>query len=308
MSDFKIVFGGVRGSHCVPGADTVATGGNSTCVEVIAGGNRIIFDAGTGIIPIGKEIRKEYFSKANKGKNKSLVMYLFFTHTHHDHTEGLPFFEPAYFGTTKIYMFGPRTLSQDLEKVLENAMIPPFFPITMEDMGAQKIINNLTEKNIVLIHSKGAKPVTLNKFIDSYTMKKESVKIGVLKNYSHPRDGVHVYSVEYKGKKVVFSTDVEGYAGGDQRLIQFSKGADVLIHDAQYVKESYANPKYPKQGWGHSTIDMAVEVAQKAEAKKLVLYHHDPDDTDKMVNEKEKQAQKRFPNTLAAREDLIITV
>lgn len=308
MGELKVKFWGVRGSHCVPGKDTVKTGGNSTCVEVDAGGIIILFDAGAGMINCGKDLRKRFFGAPKGSSNPQLNVYLFFTHTHHDHTEGLPFFEPAYFGRTTMYMFGPRMLSQDLEVTLEHAMIPPFFPITMEDMGSEKIIQNITEKNVIVIEEGTPAPKIHNKHTDSFQLSEDAVKISLVKNYSHPRDGVLVYAVEYQGKKVIFSTDVESYIGGDQRLIQFAGGADLLIHDAQYTAETYAHPKFPKQGWGHSTTEMAVETAQKAGAKKLVLFHHDPADTDEMVDAKEKYAKTLFRDTVAAREGMEIVL
>jgi len=308
MGALTVRFWGVRGSHCVPGKDTVRVGGNSTCVEVNAGGTIVLLDAGAGLINCGKDLRAR-FAAASKGAAPSQInVYLFFTHTHHDHTEGLPFFEPAYFGRTTMYMFGPRMLSQDLEVTLEHAMIPPFFPITMEDMGSQKVIQNITEKNIILIDKDTAAPRVINKHTDRVSSSPDTVKISLMKNYSHPRDGVLVYAVEYQGKKVIFATDVESYIGGDQRLIQFSAGADLLIHDAQYSSEAYAHPQFPKQGWGHSTTEMAVETARKAGVKKLILFHHDPADTDPAVDAKEKFAQSLFPHTAAAREGMEIVL
>jgi phosphoribosyl 1,2-cyclic phosphodiesterase len=308
MGELKVKFWGVRGSHCVPGKDTVRVGGNSTCVEVNAGGTALLFDAGAGLINCGKDLGKRFFEAAKTAVKPQLNVYLFFTHTHHDHTEGLPFFEPAYLGRTTMYLFGPRMLSQDLEVTLEHAMIPPFFPITMEDMGSQKIVQNITERNIIVIGNGSAVPLVINKYTDIVPNQPDAVRISLIKNYSHPRDGVLVYAVEYQGKKVVFATDVESYLGGDQRLIQFSRGADLLIHDAQYSAEVYANPQFPKQGWGHSTTEMAAETANKAGVKKLVLFHHDPQDTDDMVDAKEKYARTLFRDVAAAREGTEIVV
>ncbi|HRZ87304.1 MAG TPA: MBL fold metallo-hydrolase, partial [bacterium] len=195
-----------------------------------------------------------------------------------------------------------------LEDVLAHAMVPPFFPISMEDMGAQKLIQNISERNQVIIAGQDAPPQIINKATDKRPLTSEAVVVGAMKDYNHPRDGVLIYSVEYEGKRVVIATDVEGYIGGDQKLIGFAHGADLLIHDAQYTYEVYADGKYPKQGWGHSTVEMAAEVAQKAQVKQLALTHHDPLDTDRMVDLKELHAQKLFKNTFAAYEGLTVTL
>ena len=119
-----------------------------------------------------------------------------------------------------------------------------------------------------------------------------------MKYYFHPKDGTYIYRIDYKDKKLVFATDVEEYVGGDQRLINFSKEADVLIHDAQYSEEQYKN----FAGYGHSSIAMACDAATQANVKELLLFHHDPGNSDEALNENEKRAQEIFPNSHLATE------
>ena len=136
---------------------------------------------------------------------------------------------------------------------------------------------------------------------------KDKVIVTQYRAYNHPKSGSIVYKLQYAGKSIVYATDIESYAEGDRRLIQFAKGADILIHDAQYTMEQYTGPM-TTQGFGHSTPEMACKVAKEAGVKQLVLYHHDPNQDDAMVAAKEEGAKKLFPNTIAAYEGLTINL
>ena len=122
--EFKVTFWGVRGSHPVPGKDTLLFGGNTTCLEVSIGRVTLIIDAGTGIIKLGHRLVADYFS--SNAKNP-LELTLLFTHLHHDHTQGLPFFAPLYLGQTRLHIFGPRNFGDELNTTLERSMIPQTF-------------------------------------------------------------------------------------------------------------------------------------------------------------------------------------
>jgi ribonuclease BN (tRNA processing enzyme) len=126
-----------------------------------------------------------------------------------------------------------------------------------------------------------------------------AVVIHLMKSYAHPGN-VYVYRIEWRGHSLVYATDTEGYVGGDRRLEAFAKGADLLIHDAQYSAEDYMS----KQGFGHSTPQMACEVARAAEVKRLALFHHDPAYDDESVHDLEEQAQALFGGAFSAREGL----
>ena len=294
---FKVKFWGVRGSYPVPGAKTLRYGGNTTCVEVSIEKSLIILDAGTGIIPLGKELIKN-------SQNDLITANIFFSHTHHDHVEGLAFFEPAYRGSTTLYLFGPKSLSLDLKEILIHEMLPPYFPISLEEMHSTKLIKDISDSEAILIDVHNNIP-EIKKVIDvNPEQSQDRVLIRVLKGYNHPRGGVFIYSIEFQNKRVIFATDIEGYLGGDVRLIEFARGADVLIHDTQFLEEDYSDPEAPKQGWGHSTVQMALEVAKKAEVGQLILFHHHPGHDDEKVEEKEKLAKSIFPNSIAAYEGL----
>jgi phosphoribosyl 1,2-cyclic phosphodiesterase len=297
----RIRFWGDRGSYPVPGETTLRYGGNTSCVQIIAGNAHAIFDAGTGIIYLGKRLIRE-------STNRPIVANIFFSHTHRDHTEGLPFFDPAYLASTTLHVFGPQTLSRDLHETLAYAMLPPFFPVSLENMKSTKLIEDLSPEETVIIDTDTNIPCIIKPGSDPPENNSEHLIIRSYHGQTHPGAGIYIYSAEYNGRKVIYATDTEGCEDGDSRLIQFAQGADILIHDAQYLEEDYLDVRSPKKGWGHSTVTMAVNVARKANVKKLVLFHHDPEDTDEKVATKEKMARAMFPQSIAAFEGLELAV
>src|SRR3990170_1081822 len=134
-SNFSLRFWGVRGSYAVSHRGALKYGGNTSCVEVIAGNHPIIFDAGTGIIGLGKELLKE-----NQGP---LSLNLFLSHTHHDHLSGFYFFDPLFHKRNRINIFGPRSGKRSLAETLRAAMEPALFPIGLDALDARKLIWSL---------------------------------------------------------------------------------------------------------------------------------------------------------------------
>ena len=298
---FNIRFWGVRGSHPVPGQNTTRYGGNTSCVEVQAGDHTIIFDAGTGIIGLGRAMA------LNSGQNKKPVKAaLFFSHLHHDHTQGFPFFAPAYFANARLDIFVPDMYERDPKAVLVDVMSAPTFPVAFQQTGAEKNIHSLQQAQMVIITDEGVATIHASQT----QLPENAVIVRALRSYAHPQ-GVMIYRVAYQGKSMVFATDTEGYINGDQRLIQFARGADLLIHDAQYTEAHYMGtlPGAPvTQGFGHSTAAMACKVAEDAKIGQLVLFHHDPNYADKTIAGIEREARKFFPNTVAAREGQVVNL
>jgi phosphoribosyl 1,2-cyclic phosphodiesterase len=297
-------FWGVRGSYPVPGPRTVKVGGNTACVEIQAGPHTIILDAGTGIINLGAELMRR--TRSNGGG--SVTATILFSHMHNDHTQGFPFFDPAYVGASTLHILGPKVFESDLEETLSHAMLPPSFPVALEDLPSLKILRNVNETDIVLIGPGSADVQVLNIYHNEINPGPDLVRVRTYHSYAHPKSGVNIYHISWRGKSVVYATDTEGYVQSDQRLVKFAKDADVLIHDAQYRIEDYTNPTKPKQGWGHSTPDMAIAVAQACNAKQLVLFHHEPTYDDATIAQIEEHARRVFPNTCAAYEGLEIKV
>ena len=295
---FVIRFRGVRGTHPVPGVTTLKYGGNTPCVEVWAGGRPIILDAGTGIVPLGRDLMR--WRKETKAP---IVATMFLSHTHPDHTQGFPFFSPAHEGSRTLYIFGPKTFDQDMGDSLSRAMLPPTFPVLLEELPSLKIISNISHNQVILIGA-DQKPRIRNLFRQKVHVEPDTIQVRILQSFFHPSGSVNVFKIEWNGKSLVYATDIEGVAGGDVRLIRFCRGCDVLIHDAQYTTEEYIG--IPMQGWGHSTPEMATLVAQKAKVKQLVLFHHAPQHDDATLDAMLAQAQTLFPDTLMAYEGLTI--
>ncbi|MEW6536170.1 MAG: MBL fold metallo-hydrolase [Candidatus Auribacterota bacterium] len=300
---FNVKVFGCRGSYPKPGKDTVYFGGNTTCYAVKIRNCIIIFDAGTGIIDYGQELLKEH-----QTDKKTIIANLFLTHIHHDHIEGFPFFAPAYLYSTTINIYGACTSTCSLVEMLSRSMLPPYFPVEFVETHAIKNVQELSDSDTVLLDAATGTPKGLYHGSQHLSCDPDDIQVKVLRGYAHPKGGIYIYAVIWRGKKFVFATDTEGYIGSDQRLVQFCQGADLLVHDAQFTCATYADPKLPKQGWGHSTVNMAVEVAQKAGVKKLILTHHDPNDTDEIVRSKQTDAQKLFSAVECAREGTVYTL
>ncbi len=297
-NNFTVKFWGVRGSYPTPGPQTITYGGNTTCVEVRVGGHTIILDAGTGIIPLGREIARQ---NRGAGTPPQPIMILF-SHLHHDHTQGFPFFGPAYNPAARLHLYGPGAAEQSLEELLAQNQMPPAFPLNLRDMNAALEICQMSERDGIVLDEKG---IRLSK--GGASSNPDAVMIRLMKSYAHP-GGVYVYRITWHGHSLVYATDVEGYVGGDCRLAAFAKGADLLIHDGQYSEDQYRglNGYASTQGFGHSTPQMACQTASAAGVKRLALTHHDPNYDDEFIHDLEEQAQALFPGAFAAREGLEI--
>jgi len=284
---FKAKLYGVRGSYPIAPTEGTKVGGNTACLLVRTPDNVVIIDAGSGIIKLGKELVPEIL-KHKENNDTPFHITLLFTHTHSDHLLGLPFFAPLYFPNVHIHFIGPATLGVDLEQILRTTLDPQYFPVSMDELQSKKSFQNINENMFIYFNPDDPEPQIGRVSNNEVTF--STFSIYSMKYYFHPKDGTYIYRVEWKNKKLVFATDVEEYVGGDQRLIGFSREADILIHDAQYTPEQYA--KF--SGYGHSSYEMACDAAKQAGVKKLLLYHHDPNNSDEMLLDIEKEAQKLF--------------
>ena len=293
--EMRVKFWGVRGSYPSPGAGTVKYGGNTACVEIRVGERTIILDAGTGIIPLGRELTRR----------RATEILLLFSHLHHDHTQGFPFFVPAYLPNVRLHIFGPGGTPETVSRVLASNQSTETFPLSLHDMASSKQIQSVREAQIITWDEMGVRLME-----SGAGANEDAISIYIHKSYAHP-GGVHVYRITWRGKSVVYATDTEGYVGTDRRLVQFAKDADILIHDAQYSEEHYRGglTGFPStQGFGHSTVTMASEVAASAHARQLVLFHHDPSYSDAMVASLESFAREQFRKAQAAYEGLEIVL
>lgn len=294
--EMKIKFWGVRGSYPTPGTGTVKFGGNTACVEVQVGNRTIILDAGTGIIPLGRELART---------KRAGEILLLLSHLHHDHTQGFPFFVPAYIPNAKLHIYGPDGTHESMKNVLERNQSSETFPIGLRDMSSSKDIQAVRESQIIVWDETGVRVAESASGLDD-----DAIVIRIHKSYAHP-GGVFMYRITWRGKSVVYATDTEGYVGTDKRLVKFAKDADVLIHDAQYLDEHYWGQLegFPStQGFGHSTVTMACEVAASTATGQLILFHHDPAYTDDILAGMERKAKSLFRDATTACEGLEIVL
>jgi ribonuclease BN (tRNA processing enzyme) len=189
--------------------------------------------------------------------------------------------------------------------VLEHNQSSETFPVSLRDMAASKDIHSVRESQVIVWDEAGVRLAE-----STVGLSDEAVIIRIHKSYAHP-GGVYVYRITWRGKSIVYATDTEGYIGTDRKLVTFAREADVLIHDAQYSEEHYRGQLagFPStQGYGHSTVTMACEVAAASEAGQLILFHHDPAYSDEMVAGMETSAKAQFGKAQAAYDGLEIVL
>ena len=269
-----VKFWGVRGSVATSGPEFARYGGNTTCVEVMVGGQRIILDAGTGIRGLGAQMVK----MPRLGGRTAM----FWSHLHWDHIQGFPFFVPAFIKGVEITMHGPGANgAAALRAALDRQMQPPQFPVTIDALGGSMDFRDTPAGEAFPIHEALVRTVALD----------------------HP-NGCIGYRVEGDGASVVFFTDVEVKPGElPEHMVELARGADLLIMDGQYTESEYEGRiGPPRRGWGHSTMTDAARLAKAAGVKNLALTHHDPGHSDAVVSRMEGAARFIFNNTAAARE------
>jgi len=229
---------GCRGSLATPGESTVGYGGNTTCVEIRAEGGRVVvLDAGTGIRALGVNL-------ANEGVRE---LDLLLTHLHLDHIEGLGFLAPFFDPACTIRIHGPRPASASLADTLRTYLSPPFFPVPFERFDA--------DVSFVEIERDAWQ-------IDGLAVSSAPVQ--------HPGPTL-AYRLSEHGRSVAFVPDNEPALRRDSGL-ELAGGADLLLHDAQYTDEEYET----RVGWGHTSLGQFAQFVQRAAAKRVVMFHHDP--------------------------------
>ncbi len=282
MSEFKVKFRGVRGSFPVADKNFLKYGGNTSCVEVNVGGHLIILDAGTGIVSVGDELMEKYIASAvNPDERKPIYATVLVSHIHQDHLMGLTFFKPLHVNSAKLKIYGSGCPESGLAKNLSELIFGKTFPLDLGDLACALDICDINNEQAIIIKP-GEEPMLVK--LSEALPDDEDILITFYKSYVHPQNGVMVYKITYKNKSLVYATDKECYFGGDKKFAKFAKDCDLLIHDSQYTTEDYLNPHSTKQGYGHSTFDMAVEVKKQTNAKHLAFFHYDPGYDDLKLN------------------------
>jgi phosphoribosyl 1,2-cyclic phosphodiesterase len=249
-----IRFYGARGSIPVSGKEYLKYGGNTTCLEIRTKDDEIIIiDAGSGIRTLGHRLVSE----------NRFQYTMIFTHAHWDHIMGFPFFQPIYFTKTRITMYGCPFAQASVKGMISKIMSPPNFPVRFEDIRADIVYHEACEEPFA-IKSMSISPIPL----------------------SHPNQGVG-YKFTEGGKSFVFLTDNEltfKHPGGVdfQDYRDFSAGADLLVHDAEFTDEEYNKRT---KTWGHSVYRDALRLALEARVRKFGLFHHNQERSDEGVDE-----------------------
>ncbi len=273
----KVTFYGTRGSIPVPEREFIQFGGNTACILITFSTGRVaILDAGTGIRKLGNDLLS-----ASHEQYDDIVIGL--SHTHWDHIQGFPFFKLANDPQRHITIAicGKGRATKDLESIFAAHMQQDYFPVPLDKIGAKLTFwqPDITEYT----HPRGVEIVA--------------------SKHNHP-GGAYGYRITEGGKTLVYCTDVEHGDAIDPNVVALSRNADLLIHDAQYTPDELK----VKMGWGHSSWEQALEVAERAGVRALALFHHDPDHSDTFLFNMEMEIQKRFSRAFLAKEGTEIAV
>jgi ribonuclease BN (tRNA processing enzyme)/DNA-binding response OmpR family regulator len=268
--EMEVTFWGTRGSIAKAGPSTVRYGGNTSCVAVRSGGGTLlVIDCGTGVHGLGQHLLAE----AGDGPIDGHVLV---SHTHWDHIQGLPFFAPLFRSGSTWHIYGPSGLGTSLGEILAGQMEYSYFPVSIEQLAADVSHHDLLEGAFECgdVH------------VETQYLNHPALTLG--------------YRLDVDGAVVVYASDHEPHdhdlaRGGDiaqnrhdDAHAAFVAGADLLIHDAQYLASEYPD----RVGWGHSTVEYVIDVAARADVARVALYHHDPNRTDAALDELVERARR----------------
>ncbi len=278
---------GARGSHCCSGEDYVKYGGLTSCVAVKTKKFWIVFDAGMGLVEAGKHIVAD--------PDGITDIFIFLSHLHNDHIEGINFFPPLYMGNFNIHISGFGESSEVLLERISTTFSPPYFPLALGELKSQLETTVIGEDEVIVFDDEEGTWRLRNVFRDAFV--KGHFSVSNWYHPSHPRDGVLLFKLNYGGKVVIYGTDLELYgAGRDRRVERLCKDAQVAILDAQYSDEKYFNPGYVVQGYGHSFHSAVKGLADRCGVKHLRFFHHDPAATDEELNAVDAELKAHNPD------------
>ncbi|WP_207478288.1 MBL fold metallo-hydrolase [Arenibaculum pallidiluteum] len=269
---FDVTFWGVRGTVPSPTPDHMGYGGNTPCVEVMLDDRLIVLDCGTGLRGLGKALMEG-------GPRRGLILL---SHLHLDHIAGFPFFAPAYSSDFSFRVLcGRPDGGPPLRRVMAGQMEAPLFPVPLREMQAE---------------------LSFEDFVPGSQLDtEEGVRIATAP-LNHP-DGATGFRIDYDGASLAYVTDTEHVPGQDDgNVLSLIEGADLVIYDCTYTEAEWSE----RVGWGHSTWEEGVRLCRLAGARRLALFHHDPDRDDAGMAALERAATAAWPAAFAAREGMRI--
>lgn len=269
--NFTVRFWGVRGSIACPGPRTARYGGNTSSLEVRCGERLLLFDAGTGMRYLGRTL-----------EDVRLDADLYFTHTHFDHVCGLPFFRPLFKPQNRFRLWaGHLHGAMTLKRVLAEFMMSPLFPVPPE------VFRSTLEY----------RDFNAGETLDAG----DGVRLRTAQ-LNHP-DGATGYRVEFEGRSFCYITDTEHVPGSlDRNVLALISKADLVVYDSMYTDDEYRG----YVGWGHSTWQEGVRLCKAAGVKRLVVFHHDPEHDDDMLDGIGREVERALPGSVVAHEGLVL--
>ena len=253
----RITFCGVRGSTPAPGPDFVRYGGNTSCVAIGQGDEDpgLLLDGGTGLARVTRLLRGRPF-----------VGTILLGHLHWDHTHGLPFFTSGDHADAQVRLLLPNQPGGTAEHVLGRAMSPPHFPISPGELHGSWTFDHIDEGK---------------HHFEGYTILAREIPHKGGRTFGYRvSDGVHTIAYLSDHWPGSLGAGPHGFGPYHEAALELAADVDVLIHDAQYTAEEYPR----RREFGHSAIDYAVGLAEVANARRLALFHHDPQRTDDQLD------------------------
>jgi phosphoribosyl 1,2-cyclic phosphodiesterase len=263
----QIRFWGVRGSVCTSGPAFVEFGGHTPCVEIRCGTRLVIVDAGTGLSALGGQL-------AHEGPRDIDILL---SHLHLDHIGGLPFFKPALLGNRLIRLYCGNLDGESAREPLDRIFSEPLFPVVLDQLPCR-------------FDHVGFRAGETLRLRDGLTVRSHPL---------HHPGGSTGYRLEHNGRSVCYISDIEHtipWPPAD--LVRFIEGTDLVIYDGMFSEEEYC----ACIGWGHSTWQKGVALAQAANAKGLAIFHHHPSHEDDHLREVEAAVKAAMPTAFLARE------
>ncbi len=253
----RITFCGVRGSTPAPGPDFVRYGGNTSCVAIGQGDEDpgLLLDGGTGLARVTRLLQGRPF-----------VGTILLGHLHWDHTHGLPFFASGDHADAQVRLLLPIQPGGTAEHVLGRAMSPPHFPISPGELHGSWTFDHIDEGK---------------HHFEGYTILAREIPHKGGRTFGYRvSDGVHTIAYLSDHWPGSLGAGPHGFGPYHEAALELAADVDVLIHDAQYTAEEYPR----RREFGHSAIDYAVGLAEVANARRLALFHHDPQRTDDQLD------------------------